>query len=302
MEDVINKIVISNKSLFGSNPIVEKINIGFTNTLYSINNSFIVKICTNISNEEKFKKEINFYNSNKDNDLIPKLYYSCIDKKDVPYMYEIIEKIDGESLYNVWYKLDENERENIIKQLCDAMKKFHSKKSEPYNWNEKTKNIFTNAFEKVKELKIFSEKEIELINEAYSKFDNYLNSNEFVLVHNDLHFDNIFYKDGKIKLIDFERSLYSPRDFELDIIYRMVRKPWKFASEKTEKYVNKDDYSNIMKYIEKYYPEIFIKNNYKRLAIYDLVYYIKQIFEYPNSEELKNDILNAVEKILESNI
>ena len=71
--------------------------------------------------------------------------------------------------------------------------------------------------------RILNEDEIEIINKAYSLFDEYLKSDEFVLVHNDLHFDNIFYKDGKIKLIDFERSMYAPKDFELHIIYYMTR-------------------------------------------------------------------------------
>ena len=113
MDETINKIIKQHSSLFKDNPTVNKIDIGFTNTLYNINNEYIVKICTDISNEGKFKKEINFYNSNKDNDLISKLYYSNTDKTDVPYMYEIIEKIDGTSLYDVWHKLDEPEREKI---------------------------------------------------------------------------------------------------------------------------------------------------------------------------------------------
>lgn len=43
--------------------------------------------------------------------MIPKIYISNTDKNNVPYMYEILEKIDGVSLYDVWYKLDESERE-----------------------------------------------------------------------------------------------------------------------------------------------------------------------------------------------
>ena len=42
----------------------------------------------------------------------------------------------------------------------------------------------------------------------YPSYQNYLKSNDFVLIHNDLHFDNIFFNDGKIKLIDFERSMF----------------------------------------------------------------------------------------------
>ena len=125
MQEIINKIIENNKSLFGDNPIVNKINIGFTNTLYSVNDYFIIKICTDLSNEYKFNKEIEFYNTNKDNNLIPKLYYANKDKTDIPYYYEILEKIKGVPLYDVWHTFKEEQREDIIKQLCDAMKQFH---------------------------------------------------------------------------------------------------------------------------------------------------------------------------------
>ena len=69
---------------------VEKINVGFTNTIYNINDTFIIKICTNNNNEKIFNNEIDFYKISKENSLIPKLYYSSTDKRDIPYFYEII--------------------------------------------------------------------------------------------------------------------------------------------------------------------------------------------------------------------
>ena len=205
MENIVRDIVNKNKEIIGDNPSINKINIGFTNTIYNVDDKYIIKICSDTNNEEKFKKEISFYENNKDNELIPKLYYSSVDKTDIPYMYEIIEKVKGVTLYNVWHKLDESEREEIIKQLCDAMKKFHSNKSEGYDWNKKTKKLFIELFDKANKQDLFNEKEKKLLEYSYSKFDKYLDSDEFVLLHNDLHFDNIFYDDGNIKLIDFER-------------------------------------------------------------------------------------------------
>ena len=299
VDKIVKQIIGNYESLFGTNPVVNKINIGFTNTLYNVNDSFIIKICTDVNNEEKFKKEINFYNSNKDNDLIPKLYVSNTDKDDVSYMYEILEKIDGVSLYDVWHKLDELERENIIKQLCEAMKRFHSNKGTPYDWVKRTSDLFLASYEKAKASNLFNAEELALLNEAYLKFPTLLKSEEFVLVHNDLHFDNIFYIDGNIKLIDFERSLYAPKDFELDILYRMIRKPWKFASEENEQYTKLSDYENIMSYIEKYYPELTqTEDLYKRLAIYDIVYYLKQYVNAPQYRELKEDVLKATEFVV----
>ena len=299
MLDVVNKIVEKNKSLFSNNPSIKKIDVGFTNTIYNVDDKYIIKICSNYDNEEKFKKEINFYNSNIDNDLIPKLYYSDMDKKDIPYIYEIIEKIDGVTLYDVWHTFTEKERKDIIRQLCEAMKRFHKSIESNIDWVKKTSAIFINEYDKAKSMNLFSVDEIEKLDKAYSKFPQYLVSNEFVLIHNDLHFDNIFYKDGKIKLIDFERSMYAPRDFELDILYRMIRKPWKFASEENEQYTKLSDYENIMTYIEEYYPElIHINNLYERLAIYDIVYYLKQYINYPHIDELKEDIMNAVNYLI----
>lgn len=298
VKSIINTILKLNTNLFGINPKVEKINVGFTNTIYIINDSFIVKICTNINNEIKFQKEIDFYKRNIGNSLIPKLYYSNTDKKDIPYFYEIIEKVEGVSLYNIWHTLNEKQREEIIKQLCIAMKGIHSNIGKSYDWTKEIKDSFISLYEKAKKYNIFNTEEQKLLDYAYAKFEKYLVSNDFVLIHNDLHFDNIFFSDDKIKLIDFERSMYAPRDFELDILYRMIRKPWKFASEETEKYTNLSDYSNIMSYIEKYYPEIVnIPNFYSRLAIYDIVYFLKYLIQHPDIKELKNDVLFAAKKV-----
>ena len=302
MEDIIKQILLHNKNLLGDKPQVNKINIGFTNTLYSINDKYIVKICTNINNEKNFQKEVNFYNSNKENNLIPKLFFSDTNKRTIPYMYEILEKIDGVSLYDVWHKLDESEREDIIRQLCDAMKKFHRNKGKNYDWVKKTSELFIDLYKKAKEAYLFTAEEYNLLDEAYIKFPKFLESKEFVLVHNDLHFDNIFYKNGKIKLIDFERSIYAPKDFELDILYRMIRKPWKFANEENEKYTKLNDYENIMNYIKKYYSELInIDNLYIRLAIYDIVYYLKQYINSPHNDELKQDILKAANIVVVKN-
>lgn len=298
MDDIVNKIINLNKSLFGDNPSYEKINVGFTNTIYNVNNKYIIKICTDINNEDSFKNEINFYEKNINNMFIPKLYVFSIDKKDINYYYEIIEKVEGTNLYNLWHTFNNEQREGIIKQLCDALKIIHSNICEKYNWIEKNKKDFWDAYNKILKLNIFDSNDQIIINNAFNNFDKYLDTDEFVLVHNDIHFDNIIYNNGIIKLIDFERSMYAPRDFELDIIYRMIRKPWKFASEEAEPYTKLEDYSNIINYIEKYYKELFdTPNLYERLAIYDMVYFMNQLIEYPHLNELKQDVLDAAKKL-----
>lgn len=297
MQDVIKIILDKHKNLFGINPEIIKINIGFTNTIYKVNDKYILKICNNLDNEKSFKREIDFYNSNKIT-AIPKLYYSDTTKKDIPFYYEIIEKLAGVSLYKIWNTLAEEKREDIIKQLCEIIKQIHTNKGNCYDWTTYLKDEFLDSYLKVKEHNIFTKEEENIIDYALSKFDKYLECKDFVLIHNDLHFDNIIYKDGKIKLIDFERSMYAPRDFELDILYRMVRCPWKFASEEDEEYVDSVDYSNIKMYVEKYYNEL-VNNPFltERLAIYDMVYYIKQLVNHLELAELKDNIIKAAKII-----
>ena len=159
MQTIINKIINQNKDIFRTNPIIEKINVGFTNTIYNINNKYIIKICSNINNEDKFKKEIEFYILNKENKLIPKLYYFSLDKTDMQYYYEILEKVEGVTVYNVWHKLKEEEREDIIKQLCWAMKSIHSITGNPYNWTETISKEFITLYNQAKDLNIFDIKE-----------------------------------------------------------------------------------------------------------------------------------------------
>lgn len=300
MDKIINKIIEHNKELFGDDPNVEKINVGFTNAIYKVNNSFIVKICNDIDNEDRFKKEIDFYKVNATNNLIPKLFYSNTEKLDIPYFYEILEKVDGLTLYNVWHTFSEKQREDIIRQLCNAMKQMHSNIGESYDWIKYNKDKFNSLFEEAQNKSLLNEEEVEIIDSAYSLFDKYLESDEFVLIHNDLHFDNILVNDGKIKVIDFERSMYAPKDFELHILYYMIRQPWKHANEECEKYTKVEDYKNIMGYIEKYYSEIInIPNLYKRLAIYDLIYEFSHFVKFSNHyDELKEAVMSAAKRII----
>lgn len=299
MSLLINLIVNNNSKLFGKNPSIEKINVGFTNTIYQINNTYIIKICTNSNNEVNFIKEIKFYNKNKNNPLIPKMYYYSTNNNKIPYFYEIIEKVEGVSLYNIWHKLSENQREKVIRQLCTAMKQIHSKKGKYYNWAKTIKERFIILFNQAIELEIFNKKEQKQLKEAYIYFDKYLDTKEIVLVHNDLHFDNIIVNNEKIKIIDFERAMFAPRDYELNIIYQMIRKPWKYASEETEKFTDKKDYKNILIYIKKYYPELMnTKYLFKRLAIYDIIYLLPHLIKNPHLNDLKKDILFATNIII----
>jgi hypothetical protein len=103
----------------------------------------------------------------------------------------------------------------------------------------------------------------------------------------------------KLKLIDFERSVDAPIDFELDTISKVVNYPedWDVRVEKDS--AKARDYENVLLYIKKYYPDIMDVDNLNlRLAAYDVRDYIRFCDKFP---ELKNRVLKRCCEILESN-
>lgn len=51
----------------------QKIDIGWTNKVFSVNGDFILKVCEDESNEEKFALEVFFYNFFKNKIPIPEI-------------------------------------------------------------------------------------------------------------------------------------------------------------------------------------------------------------------------------------
>ena len=297
METLLNEIL--KNELFDSNVKIKKIDVGFTNLLYLIDNKYIIKICNNKNNEEKFKKEIEFYLKNKNNSYIPKLYlyHNSISNDD--YSYLVIEYIKGKTLYNVWHSLTNSERENIIDKIVELMKSFHSVKGDKYDWAEFIKNKLVKNFNICKEKKFFNNDEINLVNDVLNNVDPYLKSDDFCLIHSDIHFDNIIVdQDNDLKLIDFETSMCAPIDYELDIFLRMCHNPLKYASEDEEKLINPNDYKIIEPYFRKKYPEIFNIHDFDiRNKIYDLEANLRLLPRFPDNIELKDLVINNLREL-----
>lgn len=288
---------IANKNLdfFKEIKSIKEINAGFNNTLFNINDKYIIKVCTNKDLESTFKVEYNFYESNKNNKFIPKLYKYDDSKKDVKYIYEIIEKLEGNTLYYFWYKMDENEREETIKKLMLIVKEFHSNKKESYDWLNKIKNDILNKINECE--KLFSKDDYNMIINSINKYDNYLIDNRFALIHNDLHFDNIIYNNGILKIIDFNDSIYAPIDFEFRQLYMCQEKPWKWANIEMDPYQKPDSYKNIWIYIKKYYKELNdIKYLEQRMIIYR-IWNDADLLKRYHSKELINGIIDNSKKL-----
>ena len=300
MEKFLEKI-LNNTNIFRNDSVVKKINAGFTNSLFLVDNKYIVKICNNKDNEEKFKNEISFYNRNKNNKFIPKIYLYHIAKEKEDYSYIVIEFIRGKTLYNVWHELNEEERKLIIKKIVDLMKTFHSIKGNRYDWAKYMKNKINQSLNFCRNKNLFSLSELKLFKYILTNMDKYLKSDDFRLIHSDIHFDNIIVDENKnLKLIDFETSMYAPIDYELDIFLRMCKNPLTYASEEEAKFVNIEDYKMIEPYFREMYPEIFAIHDFNiRNKIYNLEANLRLLPKFPNDVILKNDVLKDLIKLRE---
>jgi len=277
-DEIIEKIIDNNELLKGKE--YELINSGFTNTIYRVED-YIIRICTNLKNEERFKNEIDFYNKNKDNDKVPTLYVGDITKSIVPYYYEIMEKINGQTLYEVWYKITEEERKNIVIKIIDILKSFHSLDVEPYDFNSFIKNKISTLLE-----------ECELTDEDFylllDMCDTYFNENKFGLIHGDLHFDNFIYDGDKLSLLDFERYMVGPIDYDFKIFSRYDKEPHLWASAKTDMITVENDYQNLMNmFLENYQELNEIPYINERLECYKIIELLENYKNTKNEDRLE---------------
>jgi hypothetical protein len=88
--------------------------------------------------------------------------------------------------------------------------------------------------------------------------------------------------------------MFAPIDYEFNILGKMLDKPYKFANAGEEGNINPIMLENVMDYIKEFYPEI-VSNEYfeQRKAIYDLVYFLDQLIDYPDNKQLHNDVMEA---------
>lgn len=296
--DIAKTIVDNNIDLFGNNEHnIYEINAGFNNDIFSVDEKFIIKICTNDKLEDTFEEEYKYYSVNRDSKYLPKLYKYDNSKKVVNYVYEIIEKINGKSLYYYWYKMTESQREECIKELVKMLKSIHKIINSDINWTHYIKSKVKECFNKTR--KYFDLNNQKIILDSINLYDKYLTDNRFSFIHNDFHFDNILYYNGNYYLIDFNDSMIAPFDYDLRILYMCKDTPHKWANIEMDPYQKKDDYKNIFKYIKKYYTEL---NNVKfleeRMIIYRILNDIELLTKY-NNQELKDNIIKYSSELLE---
>ncbi len=301
---IIKKIFLQNG--LGRVRSIKKIEIGFTNEVYSINNKFILKVREDVANEDKFEREAFFYNFFKDKIQVPKVISYDNSKKTYNKFFLIYHKISGDNLYSRWHLMNNPERRQIIKQFCKILRKINKsaykkfaiqlKLDSALNWHNKIISQIQSSLKKIENRKLLSAKIVQKIKKFVKANHQVLTEQKIALVYWDAHFDNILIKNHKIVgILDFERTELSSIDFVLDVIKRMVDYPKKYMSEEFEKFAKPEDYSQLLKWFQGFYPELFaFKNLDKRLNLYAIEHDLDTLLGWPNSKEVRQMIAKTI--------
>lgn len=291
MEEIIKEILDRENITYSK---INKATSGFTNLVYFIDDKFVIKISKDITTKKQLIKEISIYKNIKISN-IPKFVASGeLDS----YMYLIITKLNGNSLFSIWHTLSVTERSNCIKQIAKILKEFNNQNttflSEEYkelNWCNYMLKELTSKSLTLKELGFNTEKIDTFISNDLNKI---FSKNNFGLVYNDAHFDNFIYNNGKLSLIDFDRVMVCPIDYEMLIFKTMCDNPIKFASLEDEDKIKNEDYKNLYEEFKLEYPEMF-ENEYveTRIAVYQFNYHLKHAIKSKNNNWI-NDLLNNI--------
>lgn len=284
MEKIIKEILNKENISYSS---IKKATSGFTNLVYFVDDRLVIKIVAGVTKPEKLQKEIAFY-KNGSFDFLPKYISSGkVDETD----YLIITKIAGKPLFSIWHTLDEETKRDIIRQIVDILKAFHSVKTCDFlsgtnhctDWVKKWNDSFSHNISLLDNMGY----DTSYLKGFLPNIQKIFAEQKPALIYNDAHFDNFLYNCGKVSIIDFDRVIFSSIDYELLIIKEMLDNPIKFASEEDEPKVNIRDYAFIYDYIKKLYPALFdFRYIEDRVYIYQFIYELGQAYEYNKGDKI----------------
>ena len=188
--------------------------------------------------------------------------------------YILMEKAPGKNIVYEWLNMDSNQKEKIIAQVCEQLQIFHHLEFDSYclpiYQGKKFKNLkdaFSNVvnFKLIDKTKLKKEylEDVELLEEFFAKNINILDEkNTAVLVHSDIHLENIFHEGDKLTaIIDFDWITAAPKDYELWKITDVFYDPKKTAEKGLESLYQGYRMTEELKFIKKYYPELFASAN-----------------------------------------
>lgn len=283
----------------GRNNSYYRINTGFNNMVFSINEEYIVKICHNQDRETNFINEINFYNEN-NYDFIPEIITYDLTKNKVPFYYIIQKKIQGSNLYTLWSSLTNEERQRVLNDLLNFMKIIHSKKVEQIDYKNKIVGDYLNYLSLIENGAVLSKDKIAYLYKLKESITKIYHPYKICLIHGDLQFNNIILiPDGNIKIIDFEDYEVAPIEKEFDSLFRMSQYPHTFLQRDNNNQIDRKKFLEVKDFFEKNYDEVCKHENFaNNILTFEILNSIRWIYKYPDYERYNQILFKKSKKLI----
>ena len=171
-----------------------------------------------------------------------------------------------------------------------VLKPFHLKEVSEYDFSETLK-------EKIQILKDKCNFDDKLFNVLVDMCDKYFEENIFGLIHGDLHFDNFIFDGTNLHLLDFERCMIAPIDYDFRIFARYDSEPYLWASAKTDMITVEYDYKDLMgMFLENYQELNEIPYINERLEIYSIIELLEN-YKNTKSAERMQEISEKIRRL-----
>jgi aminoglycoside phosphotransferase len=281
-----------------------------------INNSYVVdgRLVIKIQGEEEYTKGIFNHQKEITDKLIKKgaqvpevIDFGEIEGKD----YILMTKIQGCNLIYNWLEFKEKDQQKLIKEIADNLKIFHSFRFKNYNIPLFLNKSFENLEDSLKVRCDFNRitkdnldeeilAELDFLKDYYQVNRKFIQEeNTAVLVHNDIHFENIFVDRERKKIkgvIDFDWIAYAPIDYELKKIIDFIYHPTRYLKADLKKAYLNYDITQILKYLKKAYPELFSNPD---LAIRIKLYFVENIINLIHKYQWRGYPMSFLETLKE---
>ncbi len=312
MDDIYSKIIQSviNKNNLDQSLETKRFSSGSINRVYNLGGKYALKVEGKGEHEIlKPAQEITAKLLSK-GAKVPKIidFGSFEDNR-----YILMEMVVGNNLVYDWMSFSNSQKESLIEQLAEQLQLWHSISCDSYSMPIVSYTSFNNLKYAVERL---TEKEIKLIQkdklpkEIADKIDmlvqfykNNISSLDeagtAVMVHQDIHLENIFHKNGQLTgIIDLDWACQAPRDYELWKIMDTFHRPKFTVEEKIEHLYGDYQMTKELGWLKKYYPTLFqVPNLANRVRLYYLDPFLETLIDHQNGLWEGRALKKAADKI-----
>ena len=274
---------------------IEKIEIGFSNDVYSIDDKYILKVGTSEEADEALRRDIYLCNLLRNRVPAPRVIRWDTSKALLDRVFMIYRKIPGRNLYSRWHLLEIPQRRELIRQFCTILRRINETPCSGFaeefgidtgqSWHDRIQSRLNGWLDKVGAQGLLPAETLASTRRFLADNMKLLRQEKMALTYHDPHFDNIIVSEDDTRIagiLDFERTDILSIDYVLDLVRRMVTQPGKYASEESEPFTRTEDYSELLHWYEEFYPGLFdFEDMDKRLDIYSIEHSLGEIVCYP---------------------